>query len=122
MDPPLELASRDTTLSFELEALLGECVARMEQRYDQIIGCRVTVELKSHARDDYCTPDVLIDLQVPGEILLVRDQNGRGGDVLTAVRHAFDSAARQIEEYKARRDVRVELCGLVDPPRSEKPH
>jgi hypothetical protein len=120
MDHPLELTYRNPTSSFELEALLGECVARLGKRSDQIIGCCVTVELKRNAHDAHYIPDVLIDVQVPGETLLVRNQNGRGGDVPAAVRHAFDSAARQIEEYKARRDIRVELCGLVDPPRSEK--
>jgi hypothetical protein len=121
MDPPLELTSCDPKSSFELEALLGESVARLGERSDEIIGCCVTVELKNRGYDAHYTPDVLIDVQVPGETLLVRNQNGRSGDVLTAVRHAFDSAARQIEEYKARKEIRVELCGLVDAPQSEKP-
>jgi ribosome-associated translation inhibitor RaiA len=89
-------------------------LTRLERRYDHIIGCYVTVELRNRARGIGYVPNVLIDVQVPGETLLVRNQNGRSGDVLAAVHHAFDSATRQIEEYKARRKLRAELCELVD--------
>jgi ribosome-associated translation inhibitor RaiA len=115
MDPPLELTFRNMTPSVELHALIRKCVTRLRQRYDHIIGCCVTVELRSDTRRTGYVPDVLIDVQVPGETLLVRNQNGRSGEVLAAVHHAFDSATRQIEEYKVRRKLRAELCELVAP-------
>lgn len=120
MDTPLEMTFRDITPSVELEALIRECVTRLGQRHDHIIGCHVTVELKSDARYTGYIPNVLIDVQVSDETILVRNQNGCAGDVLTAVRHAFNSAVRQVEEYKARKSLRVGRCGLVDLPRIEK--
>lgn len=111
MDPPLEITFRDVTPSVELETLIQECAARLGRRHDHIIRCHVTVELKSNAQYAGHVPDVLIDVQLPDETILVRNQNGRVGDVLTAVRHAFDSAVRQIEEYKLRRS--AQLCSFM---------
>lgn len=114
MDPQLEITFRDIASSAELETLIRECVTRLGRCHDHIIGCHVTVELKSDALHTGNVPNVLIDVQVPDETISVGDQNGHSGDVPTAVRHAFDSAVRQVEEYKARRNLRVELCGLTE--------
>jgi hypothetical protein len=87
----------------------------MEQRYDHISACNVTIERQARADGIGHLPNVLIDVQVSGETLLVRNQNGRSDDVLAAVHHAFDFATCQVEEYKARRTLRAELCELVKP-------
>jgi ribosome-associated translation inhibitor RaiA len=115
MTPMAEVTFRGITPSVELKALIQERTTRLEQRSDDIRGCYVTIELQTRPRGAGYSPNVLIDVQMPGERLLVRNQNGRSDDVLAAVRHAFDSATRQIEEYKTRIKLRVELCELVDP-------
>jgi|SRR6185437_11960703 ribosome-associated translation inhibitor RaiA len=115
MTPTLQLTVRNITPSEELKALIRKCLARMEQRYDHISACNVTIERQARADGIGYVPNVLIDVQVPGETLLVRNQNGHSDDVLAAVHQAFDSATRQVEEYKARRALRAELCELVNP-------
>ena len=114
MDRPLELTFRDITPSVALKALIQSCVTRLEQRYDSIIGCHVTVELHYNVHRAGYVANVLIDVEVPDEMLLVRNQNGHDGGALAAVRHAFDSAVRQVEEYKTRRKIRAELCESID--------
>jgi ribosome-associated translation inhibitor RaiA len=114
MSPPLELTFPGITPSAELRAVIQDRVTRLGQRYDDIHGCYVTIELQTRARGARHLPNVLIDVQMPSERLLVRNQNGRSDNVLAAVRHAFDSATRQIEEYKARMKLRAELCELVN--------
>jgi ribosome-associated translation inhibitor RaiA len=109
MDRSLELAFRNVTPSVELKALIQKCLARLEQRCGHIIECSVTMELISDPHHSGNVPNVIIDIQVPGETLLIRNQNGRSRDVRAAVRHAFDSAVRQIEEYRARKLLQAEL-------------
>jgi ribosomal subunit interface protein len=100
MDHPLELSFRNISPSEELKMFIFKCAARMEQRHQHIIGCQVTVE---HSYTHDVIADVNIDIQVPGENLLVRNQSAGADDVLMAIDQAFDSAARQIEEYKERK-------------------
>jgi ribosomal subunit interface protein len=100
MDHPLELSFRNISPSEELKVFIRKCAARMEHHHQHIIGCQVTVE---HSEATDAIADVNIDIQVPGENLLVRNQSGGADDVLAAIDQAFDSAARQIEEYKERK-------------------
>jgi len=100
MDHPLVLSFRNISPSEELKKFIRKCAARMEQRHQHIIGCQVTVE---HCHTHEATADVNIDIQMPGENLLVRNQSSGADDVLAAIDQAFDSAARQIEEYKERK-------------------
>ena len=99
MDRPLEVSFRNMKPSQELKALVQERAERLEHLYDHIIGCRVTIELEA-ARSG-TIPDVKIDIHVPGRELVV-NQHSRGGDALTSVHNAFDAAALQLKEYKAR--------------------
>ena len=75
MDPSLQLALVNITPSAELKALIRKCVARLGQRYDQIIRCCVMVEPQGDARHTGCIPNVRIDVLVPDEVLLVINQN-----------------------------------------------
>ena len=100
MDRPLELSFRNMKPSNELKALVHERAGRLDHLYQHIIGCRVTIELE--ASRNGTIPDVKIDLQVPGRELVV-NQHSRGGDALTSVHNAFDAAALQLKEYKARK-------------------
>ena len=100
MDHPLELSFRNISPSEELNKFIRKCAARMEQRHQHIIGCQVTVE---HCHTHDAIADVNIDIQVPGENLLIRNQSSGADNVLAAIDQAFDSAARQIEEYKERK-------------------
>jgi ribosomal subunit interface protein len=106
MDRPLELVFRNMKASKELKALVEERAERLEQIYQHIIGCRVTIELDN--RRSGTIPDVHIDIQVPGRDLVV-NQHSRGGDALTSVHNAFDAAAQQIREYKAKKIGHVKL-------------
>jgi ribosomal subunit interface protein len=90
-----------------LEADIRSHAAKLEQFHPRITSCRVTVEetRKHHQQGHQFT--VRIDLRVPGgEIVVTRDHNE---DVYVAVRDAFDSAKRQVEEVirEKRGDVKL---------------
>ena len=90
---------------------MQERVERLEQFYQHIIGCRVTIELDNHRGGT--VPEVHIDIQVPGRDLVV-NQHSHGSDALTSVHNAFDAAQLQIKEYKARRTGHVKSHGEQD--------
>jgi ribosome-associated translation inhibitor RaiA len=89
--------------SLELEALIRERAERLELLHQHIIGCRVTVDLQSHTHHSGNIPEVHIEIQILGKILVVNHERSREGDALTAVHDAFNAATRQIKEYKARK-------------------
>ena len=103
MDRPFELVFRNMQSSGALETSVREHVSKLEDIYQHIVGCRVTIELQNHTHHTGDVPDVHIDIQVPGQDLVVNHQHSRGSDALTSIHHAFEAAASQLKEYKARK-------------------
>ena len=114
MDRPLELVFQNTKPSEALKKIIHERMERLEKLHQHIIGCRVTVDLPSHARRSGDIPEVHIEIQVPGQSLTVSHKHNHGGDALTAVHNAFDAMAIQIKEYKSRKTGRVKQHELPE--------
>lgn len=96
MQIPLQITIRDMERSDALDTVLREHAAKLEQFHPRITRCRVTVEqLRRHHQQGHHFA-VKIELRIPGrEIVASRDHDE---DVYIALRDAFDSARRQLEE------------------------
>lgn len=122
MDRPLELVFHNMKPNDELESLVRERVARLEHLYDHIIGCRVSLEVKNNSHRGGTVPEIHIELQVPGQLLVLRqDENKarklhREPDAQMSIRDAFDAVAIQLRDYKARRVGNVKTHTAVEPP------
>ncbi len=96
MQVPLQITMRNIDRSEALEADIRRHAAKLEQFHARITSCRVSLEetRKHHQQGREFT--VRIDLRVPGEeIVVTRDHHE---DAFVALRDAFDSAKRQLEE------------------------
>jgi hypothetical protein len=114
-----------------LDRLIRAETAKLEHFFDHIVSCRVHVE-RAHQRNLHASPlHVRIELSVPGEHLVVdhssdvrppsasRDDDfarigkasGRQAeqkDPQLAVRDAFRSATRRLQDYAERRRARFQ--------------
>jgi ribosomal subunit interface protein len=96
MQVPLQIVVRSTPHSPALDARIREKALKLEEFAPRIISCRVTVEEGSKHRHQGRQFSVRIDLRVPGrEIAVTREHHE---DVYVALRDAFDSAKRQLED------------------------
>lgn len=108
MDRPLDIAFHNMDGSPALEAEIRDHVAKLEERYGHLIGCRVSVEAL-HKQHRTGNPfEVHITLSVPGRDLAVsrephhaRERHGPG-DLQGALRDAFHAAERQLKHFKGR--------------------
>jgi ribosomal subunit interface protein len=112
MQIPLQITMRDMDRSDALDMAINEHAAKLEQFHARITRCTVTVEQarKHHQQGRHFS--VKIDVRVPGrEIVATRDHDE---DVYVALRDAFDSAKRQLEEKtrELRGDVKVHVPAL----------
>ncbi len=108
MSIPLQITVREMAHSDALDARIRERVAALERFHPRIMSCRVTVsELDKH-RQQGRQFEVSVDLRVPGRAEVVSNLH-RDEDVYVALRDAFDSATRQLEEVarKKRGDVKT---------------
>jgi ribosome-associated translation inhibitor RaiA len=103
MDRPLELHFHNMKPSADLDTLIRERMARLELLDSHILGCRVNVDLQNHTHRSGNIPEVHIEIQMPGQNLVINHKHNRGGDALTAVHDAFNAATAQLREYKARK-------------------
>jgi ribosomal subunit interface protein len=96
MQLPLQITTHGIPHSDALEAHIREKVAKLEEFHPRISSCRVAVEeLAQHHRQGRQFR-VRIDVRVPGrEIVANRDHHE---DAYVALRDAFDSVKRQLEE------------------------
>lgn len=106
MQLPLQITFRNLARSESIAAKVGERASKLERYFDRIIGCRVVVEAahKHHLRGNHY--HVRIDVTVPeGELVANRepDEHHAYTDVYVAIRDAFDSIRRQLEDYAQRR-------------------
>jgi len=102
MQTPIEITFRGFPHSDAVETRIREKAAKLEQFCDNIIGCRVAVELDHQHQHQGNLFHVRIDLNVPGkQIVVSREHHDKQSheDMYVALRDAFDVAKRQLEEY-----------------------
>lgn len=100
MKTPLQITLRGMDHSEALEAHIQEKAAKLETFFDQIISCRVVVEVPHQHKHQGKTFNVKIDIGVPNKELVVNRESHE--DVYVALRDGFDAARRQLEDYASR--------------------
>jgi ribosomal subunit interface protein len=105
MQMPLQIAFRNLERSEAAAAKIVEHAAKLETYYDRIIGCRVMVELqhRHHHRGNHY--HVRVDVTVPGKELVANPEPDEHAyaDVYVAIRDAFDTMRRQLEDHTRER-------------------
>jgi ribosomal subunit interface protein len=100
MQLPLQIVFRDLPRSDAIESAIREKAEKLDQFFDRIMSCRVTVGLIQKHKHQGKLFNIRVDLTVPGsEIVVNRD---RAEDVYVAIRDAFDHAKRKLEDYARR--------------------
>jgi ribosomal subunit interface protein len=110
---PLELTFRNMSRSGAIEAAVRERAAKLDRYYPRITSCHVIVE-QSHGkpRTAGSVYHVRVDVTVPGSQLVAHQEpppQRFREDVYIAIRDAFHSVRRKLEEYarKQRGDVKT---------------
>ncbi len=98
---PLQLSVRNMSLSEAAEADIREKAARLDSFYDQVMGCRVIIEVPHRHHHKGVLYNVRIDMTVPGSELVIKREPHE--DLYVAIRDAFDAARRQLEDFARRR-------------------
>jgi ribosomal subunit interface protein len=98
---PLQITFRNMPHSDAIEAKINEKGAKLDRYFDRIMSCRVVVEESQRRQHQGKLFSVHIDITVPGkELAVTREENE---DPHVAVRDAFNTAARRLEEHARQR-------------------
>lgn len=100
MKMPLEISSRKVELSEELRELIRDKAEKLDNLYDDIIRCRVTIDIPHRSQRSGTFYDVRLDLTVPGGEVIVRREPGE--DLYVAIFNSFEVAERQLKEFAGR--------------------
>ncbi|MFL5254272.1 MAG: HPF/RaiA family ribosome-associated protein [Rhodopila sp.] len=115
MERPLDIGFHNMEPSAAIEAEIRQRVEKLERRYSNLIGCRVTVEALHNQHRTGNVHEVHIVLSVPGRDLAVSREPHRAKEryanpnMHAILRDAFEAAERQLESYKGAR--RVDTSG-----------
>jgi cold shock CspA family protein/ribosome-associated translation inhibitor RaiA len=123
MQVPLQVSFRHLEHSEAIEALIRERVAKLDASPDHIMGCRVVVEPAGKHHEHGNLYEVRIDITVPGEEIVVTrepSQHTEYRDIHVALRDAFDSARRKLEDYVRRRRGSVKALATAPHARVSK--
>lgn len=112
MHTSLQITFRNLNRSPAVEEKIRERAARLDRYFDDVMSCRVVVELlhRHHRQGNHY--HVRIDLTVPGDELVSTrepDEHNAYTDVYVAIRDAFDTMDRLLEGYvhRLRREVKT---------------
>jgi len=124
MQIPLQITFHNMEPSAAVEANIREKADKLEQFSDKITSCRVTVEAphKHHHKGNIY--HVALDIVVPdAEIVVSRNpqDNHAHEDVYVAIRDAFNSARRRLEDYEMRRRGKVKSHQQYTPAPGQEP-
>ncbi len=117
MQTPLQITFRNLRRSHAVEANVRGCAENLEKYCDRIMGCRVMVETthKHHEHGNHY--HVRVDVTVPDRELVASrepDEHHSYTDVYVAIRDAFDTMRRQLEDYARRQ--RRQVKAHEEPP------
>ena len=113
LDMPLHIKSGEIPLAPEIEAYIRERSERLRTFASGMTSCRVTLDAPVGHHRKGGPYEVSISLLVPGAQLVVNRQVD--ASLHAAIRQAFDSAARQVEDHVRRQRGQVKVEEV--PPR-----
>jgi ribosome-associated translation inhibitor RaiA len=102
MHLPLQIAFHNLEPNEAIEEGVRLRAAKLDEFAEHIMGCRVVIEVPHRHHQHGNLYQVRIDLTVPGEEIVVNREppaHTQYRDVTVAIRNAFDSAQRQLEDY-----------------------
>ena len=97
MQIPLQITVRDMARSEALDTRIREKVAGLERFHPRITSCRVTIGESRKHRHQGRHFEVRVDVRVPGHAEIVSNRHHHE-DVYVALRDAFDSTTRRLED------------------------
>ncbi len=100
MKIPLEISCRNLELADETRDLIREKAEKLDNLYDDIIRCRVKVDVPHRSQRSGIHYDVRIDITVPGGEVVVKREPGE--DLHVAILNSFDVAQRRLKDYAGR--------------------
>ena len=104
---PLQVTFRNIPSSEAIETHIKEKAAKLDRFYDRIMSCRVVVDSTQRRQRQGKLFGVRIDITVPRkELAVTREENE---DIYVAIRDAFDTASRRLEEHarRERGDIKI---------------
>jgi len=112
MQTPLQIVFRGMETSEAVKNNIEERVEKLEKIFDRIISCRVVVELPHRHQSKGKLFNITIDLSVPGDVIVVNrapSEDHALEDIYVAIKDAFNTARRQLEDYirRRRKDVKT---------------
>lgn len=120
MQVPLQVSFTNMDASDAMRAHIEELAAKLDRFHDRIVGCRVTVRAPNRSATRGKLFQVRLDVTVPGrEIVISREapQHQANQDIYAAIRDAFDTAVRQLEDTARQR--RGDVKSHVEEPSGE---
>jgi cold shock CspA family protein len=106
MKLPLQVSFHNLERSQTVEDRMREEAAQLDEFCDHIISCRVVVDVPHRHHVTGNVYQVRIDIKVPGEEIAVTHEPAEHDpfyeNVNVAIRDAFASAARRLEDYVRR--------------------
>jgi cold shock CspA family protein/ribosome-associated translation inhibitor RaiA len=97
MQRPLTITARDFTLSDAFDTEIREKAAGLDNYFNRIIGCDVTVGAPVDHHRKGGPFEVHVRLTVPGREFIANHQSQEG--LAAAIRESFDAITRQLEDY-----------------------
>jgi cold shock CspA family protein len=105
MQLPVQVTFRDMPVSDAVEAACWDEAAKLDRYFERITSCRIVVAASHRRHLKGNLFEVRIVLNVPGRELVVNrepPEHHADEDINVAVREAFDTARRQLEDYARR--------------------
>jgi cold shock CspA family protein len=99
-----QIVFRNMPPSDAVEANIRKHIAKLDEFYDGIMGCRTVVEV-SHRHHQGNLYHLHIDLTVPGGEVVVKrapSKHQEYEDIYVAIRDAFAAAERELKDYAQR--------------------
>jgi protein required for attachment to host cells/ribosome-associated translation inhibitor RaiA len=99
---PVSVVFRNMDASVSVQAAALKYAAKLGRKFGRIQNCRVTVEAPKHVHRKVKEFRVAIDMKLPGHEIAAKAASGDGAaydDLGTALREAFATATRQLQDY-----------------------
>jgi ribosome-associated translation inhibitor RaiA len=101
MQVPLEVFFHNTAKSDAVEAVAREHAKKLEQFADEIVSCRVTIDVPHKHHQQGKLFQVSVDLHIPGGHVVASRAPGAHHaheNIEVAMRDAFDAAQRRLQD------------------------